>query len=864
MPLYGSLGFANKRIIYLISVLTLEFLTGGRVGISAEATLNISNAMQVASVDTFHASLSVSNSSTALVDDTGGCIRSNTDNRAFSFIQPQRSSTLNPRSLPVLKGLNVSKDAFSPSTATFLPSPLQVSFYHIRIQYTSTSDWAEVEFLNTERILTARVMSVDGNPTTAQYSPPFLRLNRPLDTLDTEPGVAMTLDMAITPTNLDQPIAFRSKHGAIGGSGLLVYNILEGIPTLLSEIDHYWLDPQNPDTSEANFNINLEPLTVVVPNQQLIQRSVPDRMLWAVYYPWIAWDQNASCTDHPLHPYAYNPDGSRTIETFLQAIEDAKSAGIDGFFVSWLDTPDINQNLMLILNAAQEKNFKIAVYLESTPDPNDRTVHPEMIEQWLAYAINTFGQHPAYMKVNDKPLIVVYNSSAAPLSVWQGIIEDLDGLGLHASYFGMSYEVSDLDLFEGLHQYAIFGYSNLAATYAAISKAVRYYGLLEDTQGEELIQKIFVATVQPGFNNCPYGEDPPFVVERNDGEFFRSTFEAAIGSDTNWIMITSWNEFGEDTHIEPSEKYGDRYLQITREYAKMWKRTLVLSHNDFERDFKSDIGVWRDGSGTWYVVPSSAPDDYLSVHWGMSGDLPVTGDYDRDGNTDLAVWRPDTGVWYVLPSNSPGTYTSTQWGVSSDIPVQSDYDGDGKDDIAVWRPSEGMWYILPSNSPGTYTATQWGATFDIPVPADYDGDGKTDLAVWRPSEGVWYVLPSNSPGTYTSDQWGINTDIPTPGDYDADGKTDIAVWRPSEGMWYVLPSASPGSYTSTQWGTATDTPVAGDYDGDGKSDIAVWRPDDGVWYILPSGSPGTYTATQWGTVGDEAISGLTGILRSVP
>jgi hypothetical protein len=90
------------------------------------------------------------------------------------------------------------------------------------------------------------------------------------------------------------------------------------------------------------------------------------------------------------------------------------------------------------------------------------------------------------------------------------------------------------------------------------------------------------------------------------------------------------------------------------------------------------------------------------------------------------------------------------------------------------------------------------------------------------------------------------------------------VWRPSEGMWYVLPSASPGSYTSMQWGVATDTPATGDYDGDGKSDIAVWRPDDGVWYILPSGSPGTYTATQWGTVGDEAISGLTGILRSVP
>ncbi|MFH1235602.1 MAG: endo-1,3-alpha-glucanase family glycosylhydrolase [Parcubacteria group bacterium] len=456
------------------------------------------------------------------------------------------------------------------SAPTHLP-PIVVSFYHLRIEYRSTSDWAEVKFLNPERILTSQVISIEGSPTVAEGSLPFLRLNRPLETINIEPEIAMTVDIAITPQNLDKPIVVQSQHGAIGGSGLRVYNLIGKEPTLLTEIDHYWLDTQNPDTSAAIFNIDLQPLSTVFPTQQQIQRSAPDKMLWAVYYPWIAWDQNASCTDHPLYPYTYNPDRSRTLDTFSRAIDQAKSAGIDGFFVSWLNTTDIDLNLSLLLEAAQEKDFHIAIYLESTPDPNDRSIHADTLKDWLVYAITTYGAHPAYMQVNGKPLIMVYNSGAGTLSVWQDIFNNLYSLGLNASYMSMSYDLSDLDLFDGLHQYAIFGFSDLSATYNALSKAVRYYSIWKDAQEETLRQKIFVATVQPGFNNCPYGENPPFVVERNDGAFFRSTFEAAVQSDPDWIMITSWNEFGENTHIEPSEHHGEQYLLITSEYAKKWK-----------------------------------------------------------------------------------------------------------------------------------------------------------------------------------------------------------------------------------------------------------------------------------------------------
>jgi len=39
----------------------------------------------------------------------------------------------------------------------------------------------------------------------------------------------------------------------------------------------------------------------------------------------------------------------------------------------------------------------------------------------------------------------------------------------------------------------------------------------------------------------------------------------------DWLFITSWNEWWENTHIEPSDHYGSLYLQLTRELLDDWK-----------------------------------------------------------------------------------------------------------------------------------------------------------------------------------------------------------------------------------------------------------------------------------------------------
>jgi len=108
-----------------------------------------------------------------------------------------------------------------------------------------------------------------------------------------------------------------------------------------------------------------------------------------------------------------------------------------------------------------------------------------------------------------------------------------------------------------------------------------------------------------------------------------------------------------------------------------FKDDLVVP-GDYDGDGKTDIAVVREGSTptsnlVWYIQKSS-DGGLIARFFGLTGsDLNVQNDYDGDGKTDIAVWRDTNGTYYVLRSsdNFNGDPTITQWGSPNDFPVAS-------------------------------------------------------------------------------------------------------------------------------------------------------------------------------------------------
>lgn len=215
------------------------------------------------------------------------------------------------------------------------------------------------------------------------------------------------------------------------------------------------------------------------------------------------------------------------------------------------------------------------------------------------------------------------------------------------------------------------------------------------------------------------------------------------------------------------------------------------------------------------------PSNIVRQWGGVAGDVPMTGDFDGDGRSDIAIWRPGSGNWYIINSSNNWDVSNafvTQWGQNGDKPYLGDVDGDGRADLVIYRPSTSTFYVKHSTNGYSingltipWTQVAGNDKFYL---ADIDGDNRQDIIAYRPNidgAGASQYLALSSRAGFNDYfaryvNWGVQSDLATAGKTSGLGADDLVAYRPSTGHWYPVNSAAgpPFSRLDTVSGAAND------------------------------------------------------------
>jgi hypothetical protein len=163
----------------------------------------------------------------------------------------------------------------------------------------------------------------------------------------------------------------------------------------------------------------------------------------------------------------------------------------------------------------------------------------------------------------------VYVADAFTPEEWRGMVQSLARTRRDMFLLADSLEPAFLESFSGAFTYATAGIprSDLERFAAGQALQTQSYNLLY--RGA---RRVAAATVSPGYDDSLLGRDTTLVVDRAKGALYDAQWQAAVAAEPDWILVTSWNEFWENTHIEPSARYGGQFQARTRTWSERFRR----------------------------------------------------------------------------------------------------------------------------------------------------------------------------------------------------------------------------------------------------------------------------------------------------
>ncbi len=262
--------------------------------------------------------------------------------------------------------------------------------------------------------------------------------------------------------------------------------------------------------------------------------------------------------DYPLiGPYDSGDD-----EALECQVLQMKFAGINGVVIDWYGTDNfrdyglVHKNTQRLIEKIKKAKLQFAICYEDQSvkhmvenghvAKSEETASATKALKWLSDHCFTA---PEYVTSNGRPVLLVFGPQHFLKTELQGIAS---GLPTRPVLFGLPH-LSKAAGMEGA-----FGWPPVTGG-GEISPEV-WKAYLKDLYARET----FVSVAFPGFydiyKEASLHESYGYIDDR-DGRTFTETLSLAKNSKSKLIQIATWNDFGEGTMIEPTEKHGYRYLE---------------------------------------------------------------------------------------------------------------------------------------------------------------------------------------------------------------------------------------------------------------------------------------------------------------
>ena len=332
------------------------------------------------------------------------------------------------------------------------------------------------------------------------------------------------------------------------------------------------------------------------------------------YYPWYGGDDfhGRKYVRERLVPVQVPELGEyndRDTEVIAQHLEWSEYAGIGLWVSSWWGPGKMTDITLkdYVLEHPDLNDMKIALFYETSGRMSDFTDQSNVRSDIEYMAEHYFG-HPNYYTINGKPVLFVYLtrvlSSKGVLVSTMDIMRDAAsdaGFGLYIvgdQVFGQPPSSTDqIALLDAITNYDVYGSSG-GKMYATQQKVDNYYQAQAGWRSmAHQVGKSFIPAASPGFNDTGVRDGHiPLSRKLTENDEFGSLFQAMLNKaitlvdrqSDNLFLITSWNEWHEDTQIEPVaeapatstddsesqqdytagmeyEGYGTRYLDILKQ-----------------------------------------------------------------------------------------------------------------------------------------------------------------------------------------------------------------------------------------------------------------------------------------------------------